>query len=118
MPIPSILLEKGLLFPAQVREVSSVSGARAEALKKRDAEAIARGDCPYIMLLVPWGHEPPHCEHTIHRSPSHHYSLSWVHLELCSASSLSLGDKLILERSSHSLGGTNAFLFLSPSCAR
>ncbi|EPY80623.1 hypothetical protein CB1_000813008 [Camelus ferus] len=40
-------------------EFNSVSGARMEALKKRGTGAIARDDCPYIMLIVPLAHEPP-----------------------------------------------------------
>lgn len=58
-------------FLPQVREVNSAIGARVEALK-REPGAIARGSCPYIMLLVPLTHMPPHCGHSVHRSPSHH----------------------------------------------
>lgn len=64
-------------FLPQVREVNFVSDAIVEALKKRGAGAIARDDCPYIMLLVPMAHKPPLCGQTVHRSPSH-----WVYLEL------------------------------------
>ena len=75
VPVPSVLLEKVYFFLPQVREVNFVSDAIiVKALKKRNIGAIA-GGWLYIMLLVPLSHKPPHCGHTVHKSPSHHGGL-------------------------------------------
>ena len=75
VPVPSVLLEKVYFFLPQVREVNFVSDAvMVKALKKRNIGAIAVGWL-YIMLLVPLSHKPPHCGHTVHKSPSHHGGL-------------------------------------------
>ena len=84
VPVPSVLLEKVYFFLPQVREVNFVSDAiMVKALKKRNIGAIASGWL-YIMLLVPLSHKPPHCGHTVHKSPSHHRGLFLgVYLRAC-----------------------------------